>query len=140
MGISKEDLIGGVIYGQSIGPLQLGCDNGADIAPVHANPPDIRCVTPVGPVQPSGLRDDRKKKEGGGVYYVLLIKKNTFLFWKTEENIGFALLQLKALSVCVCVLIPIFRINSHGTRSADGICGISICETFRQQLLLVPPV
>lgn len=78
VGISKEDLIGGVIYGQSIGPLQLGGDNGADVAPVHANPADICCVTPVGPVQPSGSRDDE------------------------IENFGFALLQLKVLSVCVC--------------------------------------
>lgn len=54
VGISKKDLVGGVVYGQSIGPLQLGCDNGTDIASIHANSTDICCVTPVSPVQPSG--------------------------------------------------------------------------------------
>lgn len=62
VGISKEDLVGGVVYGQSIGPLQLGFDNGADIASVHANSADICCVTPVGPVQPSGKKEDRKEE------------------------------------------------------------------------------
>lgn len=50
MGISKEDLVGGVVYGQSIGPLQLGGDDGTDISAVHASSADIRCVTPVRPV------------------------------------------------------------------------------------------
>ncbi len=60
VGISKEDLIGGVVHGQSAGPFQLGFDNGTDIASIHANSADICCVTPVGPVQPSGKK---KKKE-----------------------------------------------------------------------------
>lgn len=53
VGIGKEDLVGGVVDGQSIGPLQLGCDNGANVASVHADSADICRVTPVGPVQPS---------------------------------------------------------------------------------------
>lgn len=56
MGISKEDLVVGVVNGQRMGPLQLGCDDGADIASIHAGSADVRRVTPVGPVQPSGKR------------------------------------------------------------------------------------
>lgn len=56
MGISKEDLVVGVVNGQRVGPLQLGCDDGADIGPIHAGSADVRRVTPVGPVQPSGKR------------------------------------------------------------------------------------
>lgn len=63
VGIGKKDLVGGVVYSQSIGPLQLGCDNGTDIASIHANSADICHVTPVGPVQPS--RRKKKKQEGG---------------------------------------------------------------------------
>lgn len=54
VGISKEDLVSGVVYGESIGPHQLGFDNSTDISSVHANSADVRFVSPVGPVQPSG--------------------------------------------------------------------------------------
>lgn len=61
VGISKEDVVGGVVDGQSTGPLQLARYEGADIVSVHANSADICCVTPVGPVKPSG--GEGKKKE-----------------------------------------------------------------------------
>lgn len=31
-------------------------------------------------------------------------------------------------SVCLCVSVPMFRVNSHSSRSADKISGISISE------------
>lgn len=72
-----------------------------------------------------------RRKWGGGAHkkhiFVILIMKTLILLFCSSRP-------------CLCVLIPIFRINGHGTRSADSICDISICETFRQQLLLVPPV
>lgn len=67
VGISKEDLVGGVVYGQSMRLQQLGCDDGTDIASVHASSADICCVTPVGPVQPSGIKrgQEGRKHKGG---------------------------------------------------------------------------
>lgn len=56
MGIGKEDLVVGIVYGQRVGPLQLGCDDGTGIGSIHANPANIGRVTPVGPVEPSGKR------------------------------------------------------------------------------------
>lgn len=58
VGISEEDLVGGVIDGQSVGPLQLGCDDGTDVASIHADSADVCCVTPVSPVQPSGKKGE----------------------------------------------------------------------------------
>jgi len=54
--ISKEDLVGGVVYGESTGPLQLGGYDGTGVASIHADSADIRRVTPVGPVKPSGKK------------------------------------------------------------------------------------
>lgn len=65
MWISKEDFVGGVVDGQSVGPLQFGRDDGADVPAIHANSTDIRFVAPVCPVQPSEKkRHSGKKKEG----------------------------------------------------------------------------
>lgn len=63
-GIRNEDLVGGVVCSQ---PLQLGFDDGNDIASVHANSANTCCVTPVSPVQPSGgviKRQEGRKQEG----------------------------------------------------------------------------
>lgn len=53
MGISKEDLVGGVVNGQSAGPLQLCCDDGTNICSIHANSSNIGLISPVSPVEPS---------------------------------------------------------------------------------------
>lgn len=60
MGVGEEDLIGGVVDGQRIGPLQFGGDDGRGIGAVHANSANVRSVPPVCPVQPSN-----KAKETG---------------------------------------------------------------------------
>lgn len=41
VGIGEEDLVGGVVYGQSSGPVHLRCDDGAGVASVHANPSNV---------------------------------------------------------------------------------------------------
>lgn len=63
VGISKEDLIGGIVNSQGVWPLKLGCNDGTDIGSIHANPADVCIITPVSPVEPAG-REKRQKKPG----------------------------------------------------------------------------
>lgn len=63
MGVGEEDLVGGVVNGQCVGPLQFGGDDGRGVGAIHTDPANVGSVAPVCPVQPTtgdeGRGDDR---------------------------------------------------------------------------------
>lgn len=98
MRISKEDLVGGVVNSQSTGPLQLGCDDGADVCSIHANSSNISIVSPVSPVEPSeeqGLQTERLKtcskikwtflQQRANILFLLLYSLKTIINSQTDS-------------------------------------------------------
>lgn len=106
MCISKKDLVGCVVNGQSVGPLQLGCDDGTDIVSIHASSANVSISAPVSPVQPSW---EKKQQE--------------------EENrwMRSSLNMVQGHSI-LCVDVPIFGVESYSTWFADKKSAISIFE------------
>lgn len=66
VGVCEEYLVGGVVYGQGVGPLQLGGDDGTGAGAIHANSANVGLVTPVCPVQPTGIGEMVEEEKGGG--------------------------------------------------------------------------
>ena len=56
LGVREVDPLGGDVKGQTVGPVDLGGDDGLPAGPVHADPLNPGVLPPVGPEQPLGVR------------------------------------------------------------------------------------
>ena len=65
LGVGKVDSLGGDVQGQTVGPVDLGGDDGLSAGAVHADPLNPGILSPVCPEQPLGVRTGVKSQSSG---------------------------------------------------------------------------